>query len=209
MFKNIFVWFLWLCLSVTHHMSVLVDADLQFITSGAMNSIVPWNDDDHDDSHDDDHDDDHDKIPQACSTQCYLPRRPLRLAQSQWSWCRPFAAIVNMFIRWIRCWWVNINFYCQLQYQHNDSGCHLVTKENVVRFHIKVDDSKVVQEGKSLQGWFYFPMLIFILSLTLSLGWRLWQILMIINGGSIFQCWNGKIEVHRRLSVASRILILP
>ena len=29
--------------SVPYHISVLVDADLQFMTSGAMNSIVPWN----------------------------------------------------------------------------------------------------------------------------------------------------------------------
>ena len=112
-------------------MSVLVDADLQFITSGAMNSIVPWNDDDNNETDDDDDnddtddendidddnddtddendidDDDDDKIPQACSTQCYLPRRPLRLAQSQWSWCRPFAAIINIII--CRCWEV----FCQ------------------------------------------------------------------------------------------------
>ena len=112
-------------------MSVLVDADLQFITSGAMNSIVPWTDDDNNETDDDDDnddtddendidddnddiddendidDDDDDKIPQACSTQCYLPRRPLRLAQSQWSWCRPFAAIINIII--CRCWEV----FCQ------------------------------------------------------------------------------------------------
>ena len=35
-----------------YHISVLVDADLQFMTSGAMNSIVPWNNDNHDHDHD-------------------------------------------------------------------------------------------------------------------------------------------------------------